>query len=135
MPNKPVRQSAKFKEQQYRKRMAAQAQTDGLTTTAELDATDAGDAPMDTPEAKTVRFAPVGTGAAAAAMPRPGVAPRRPSAVPLSAVRSERGRIAAQMQERNLQEEMIHNRGDIQRLLILAGVCLVILIALSFVVN
>ncbi|HMA35110.1 MAG TPA: hypothetical protein VKY74_11615 [Chloroflexia bacterium] len=137
MPNKPVRQSAKFKEQQYRKRMVAQSRTTGTTTAAELDGppdeTVRGDGPP-APEVSTMRFAPAGTGTATAT--RPAAAPRRPASMAMpSAVRTARGRITAQMQEMNLVDEMQFIRGDIQRLLILAAASFAILIVLSFLIH
>jgi hypothetical protein len=52
-----------------------------------------------------------------------------------SAVRGARGRIAAQMQEMDLQHEMEFIGADIRRLLILAAGSFVILIILAFVIH
>lgn len=153
MPSKPVRQSAKYKEQQYRKRMAAQARTAGTLDPAELEGTDGTPSTRDeatTPETNTMRFAPAnsaGTSVAtrptapAAVRPAPAAAPRtapprRPAAATMpSAVRGARGRIAAQMQEMDLQHEMEFINADIRRLLILAAGSFVILIILAFVIH
>ena len=153
MPNKPVRQSAKYREQQYRKRMAAQAHAaagleDAERMTPESDTTRLDGMPV--PEATTVRFVPAGTATATAAPPRAGAAasrtatlpprpaavPRRPSTMPVpSAVRTARGRIAAQIQQLNLEDEMEFIRSDIRRLLILAAASFVVLFALAFVIH
>ncbi len=152
MPNKPVRQSAKYKEQQYRKRMA-QGPTAG-TATAELDGPEPDTTVLDSTQvsdATTIRFSPAGDGTAVAPvavplrastprppMPRPPTTTtlnRRPpaTATPTSAVRTARGRIAAQMQEMNLTDEMDFIRGDIRRLLLLAAASFAVLIVLAFV--
>ncbi len=157
MPNKPVRQSAKYKEQQYRKRMA-QGQPVG-TATAELDGPERDTTALDSTQvadATTIRFSPAGDGATTAAtapvatvprtaaprppMPRPPTTTtlnRRPptAATPMSAVRTARGRIAAQMQEMNLTDEMAFIRSDIRRLLLLAAASFVVLIVLAFVLH
>jgi hypothetical protein len=151
MPNKPARQSAKYKEQQYRKRMAAQARTAGTLDPAELEGTDGTASTRDestTPEMNTMRFAPAnsaGTSVAtrpAAARPAASAAPRtapprRAAAAPTmpSAVRGARGRIAAQLQEMDLQHEIEFISADIRRLLILAAGSFVILIILAFVIH
>src|SRR5689334_7270974 len=144
MPNKPVRQSAKYREQQYRKRMAAQARGGTAVTPAELDAPEHETVQLDNAPSvgtSTVRFAPRGNGPATATRPTaaprstPAV-PRRTPAVPVpSAVRTARGRIAAQMQQMNLEDEMAFIRSDIQRLLILAAASIAILIILAFVIR
>ena len=114
MPNKPVRQNAKYREAQLRKRVSAQGRGAGALDTAERE-----EMPADTvrphgapaPEAPVMRFAPSGGAATAAATRRPPL-PRlpppavRPPAPATSAVRSARGRIAAQMHEMNLADEM-----------------------------
>lgn len=136
MPNKPVRQSAKFREQQYRKRMAAQGRAGSLDT-AELGASESAPAPGENEtEIGSVRFAGVGASAATATRPAP-VVPRRTAAMPATpgALRTARGRIAAQMQEMNLADEMAFIRADIRRLLILAAVSFAILIVLSFIIR
>jgi hypothetical protein len=153
MPSKPVRQSAKYKEQQYRKRMAAQARTAGTLDPAELEGTDGTPSTRDeatTPETTTMRFAPansagtsVATRPTAPAAVRPAAAaaprtapPRRAAAATMpSAVRGARGRIAAQMQEMDLQHEMAFINADIRRLLILAAGSFVVLIILAFVIH
>jgi len=152
MPSKPVRQSAKYKEQQYRKRMAAQARTAGTLDPAELEGTDGTPRTPDeatTPEVNTMRFAPAnGAGTSVATRPtapaavRPAATaaprtapPRRPGATLPSAVRGARGRIATQMQEMDLQHEMAFINADIRRLLILAAGSFVILILLAFVIR
>ncbi len=135
MPNKPVRQNAKYKEQQYRKRMTAQARSAGSIEAPELDL--AGDAartpsaPAD--DASVIRYAPSGTATAMATRP---VTARRPiSTQPPSATRIQRGRIAAQMQQMNLTDEMAFIRSDIRRLLILAAASFAVLIILAFVIQ
>jgi len=154
MPNKPVRQSAKYKEQQYRKRMA-QGQTAGTATT-ELDELETDTTALDSTQvsdATTIRFSPAGEGVAAVPvatlprttaprppMPRPPTTTklnRRPAttAAPMSAVRTARGRIAAQMQEMNLTDEMAFIRSDIRRLLLLAAASFAVLIVLAFVLH
>jgi hypothetical protein len=154
MPNKPARQSAKYKEQQYRKRMAAQARTAGSLDPAELEGTDGTPSTRDettTPEMNTMRFAPansagtsVATRPSAPAAVRPAAAaaprtapPRRSAAAPTlpSTVRGARGRITAQMQEMDLQHEIEFINADIRRLLILAAGSFVILIILAFVIR
>jgi hypothetical protein len=154
MPNKPARQSAKHKEQQYRKRMAAQARTAGTLDPAELEGTDGTPSTRDeatTPEMNTMRFAPansagtsVATRPSAPAAVRPAAAapprtapPRRSAAAATmpSAVRGARGRITAQMQEMDLQHEIEFINADIRRLLILAAGSFVILIILAFVIQ
>ncbi len=149
MPNKPVRQSAKYKEQQYRKRMA-QGPTAG-TATAELDGPEPDTTVLDSTQvsdATTIRFSPVGDGTAVApvAVPPRASTPRPPTtttlnrrppatAIPTSAVRTARGRIAAQMQEMNLTDEMAFIRSDIRRLLLLAAASFAVLIVLAFVLH
>ena len=152
MPSKPVRQSAKYKEQQYRKRMATQARTAGTLDPAELEGTDGTPSTRDeatTPEMNTMRFAPansagtsVATRATAPAAVRPAASaalrtapPRRAAATMPSAVRGARGRITAQMQEMDLQHEMAFINADIRRLLILAAGSFVVLIILAFVIH
>src|SRR5690349_24500905 len=155
MPSKPVRQSAKYKEQQYRKRMAAQARTAGTLDPGELEGTDGTPSTRDeatTPEMNTMRFAPANSAGtsvatrptapaavrpAAPAAPRPTAAPRRPGTAPSvpSAVRGARGRIAAQIQEMDLQHEMEFINADIRRLLILAAGSFVVLIILAFLIH
>ena len=154
MPNKPVRQSAKYKEQQYRKRMA-QGPTAG-TATAEPDGPEPDTAVLNSTQlsdATTIRFSPAGEGAAVAPVaapsrtptPRPPM-PRPPTTTTLnrrppatssatSAVRTARGRIAVQMQEMNLTDEMAFIRSDIRRLLLLAAASFAVLIVLAFVLH
>src|SRR5437763_1787998 len=63
MPNKPVRQSAKYREQQMRKRMAQGDRPAGATDTAELDGATSSAEGVSTPspDATTLRFSPSGT--------------------------------------------------------------------------
>ncbi|HUS14117.1 MAG TPA: hypothetical protein VM536_03770 [Chloroflexia bacterium] len=132
MPSKTVRQNAKYREQQLRKREATQGRAAG---TFVADAENDG---VEMPaEATTVRFVPAGTAAAAVAtQPRPVAVPRRTPGMPAaSPVRTARGRIAAQMQQMNLADEMEFVRADIRRLLILAAASFAILIVLAFVIR
>jgi len=135
MPNKPVRQNAKYREQQLRKRAAAATRTG--TAPAELGASDTDTVRLDatpTNGTSTVRFAPAANGTATATRPAP-AAVRRPAVPVPSAVRTARGRIAAQMQQMNLEDEMDFVRSDIRRLLILAAASFAILIILAFVIH
>jgi hypothetical protein len=142
MPNKPVRQNAKYREAQLRKRGSAQGRGAGALDTAERE-----EMPTDTvrldgapaPEAPVMRFAPSG-GAATAAATRAAAPARRPATAAAagaatSAARSARGRIAAQMHEMNLADEMQFIRDDIRRLLLLAVVSFAVLIVLAFVIH
>jgi len=134
MPTKSARQSAKYKEQQYRKRMAAQART--TAPPAELTGTENGTVETATrpqPAAPPTRLASAGNGTAVAA--RPGLTPRAGGMTMPSAVRTARGRVAAQIQQMNLEDEMHFIRGDIRRLLIMAAVSFAILIVLAFVIQ
>jgi hypothetical protein len=136
MPNKPVRQNAKYREQQLRKRAAAAPR--GGTAPAELSTPETDTIRLDNPPGNgtsTVRFAPGANGTATATRPAP-AAPRRPAAMAVpSAVRTARGRIATQMQQMNLEDEMAFVRSDIRRLLILAAASFAILIILAFVIH
>ncbi len=154
MPNKPVRQSAKYKEQQYRKRMT-QDRPAG-TAIAELDRLEPDTTVLDgaqVSDATTIRFSPASDGAVPAvaaavprttaprpAVPRPTTTTtlnRRPptATTTTTAVRTARGRIAAQMQEMNLTDEMAFIRSDIRRLLLLAAASFAVLIVLAFVLH
>jgi len=148
MPNKPVRQSAKYKEQQLRKRTVTQSRPGGSVETAEPEELGTSTVRLDgvpVSDVTTVRFAPAtaaragvatATRPAAVAPARPGVVPRRPVTIgAVSAVRTARGRIAAQMQEMNLTDEMAFIRGDIRRLLILAAFSFAVLIVLAFLIH
>lgn len=143
MPNKPVRQNAKYREAQLRKRVSAQGRGAGALDTAEREEMPADTVRLDgapAPEAPVMRFAPSG-GAATAAATRPAAAPAAPAArraaagAATSAVRSARGRIAAQMHEMNLADEMEFIRDDIRRLLLLAAASFAVLIVLAFVIR
>src|SRR3954471_13138827 len=107
MPNKPVRQSAKYREQQYRKRMAAQARGGTAAGPAELTAPDdetVGLNSAPTTGTTTVRYAPSGNGTATATRPAPAVPRRAPTVAAVTAARAARGRVAAQMQQMNLED-------------------------------
>jgi hypothetical protein len=135
MPNKPVRQSAKYREQQLRKRIAQGDRPAGTFDTAELDgAPEAAGTPS--PDATTMRFSPSGTGTAT--VTRTTTLNRRPpgaTSAAVTAARTARGRVAAQVHEMNLADEMAFIRADIRRLLILAAGSFVVLIVLSFLIK
>src|SRR4051812_28896982 len=115
MPNKPVRQSAKYREQQMRKRLAQGDRPAGTLETAELDGASDPTERVSTPspDATTMRFSPSGTGTATVARTTTTLN-RRPAATSaaVTAARTARGRIAAQVQELNLADEMAFVRAD-----------------------
>lgn len=159
MAKKPVQAASKpsqqkSKEEQWRKRMAAQARTGAAT--GYTTAPSAGSAVT---EPGDVTFVENGTGAeeivasgpvvatsaavstipnagkaAAAPVPRSSVpsAARRPMSAPRANLAS-RARIGAANQM-SLDEEMHYIRSDIRRLIILTAICLVILIALAIII-
>ena len=143
MPKQPApRQSAKYREQQLRRRLAAQERA---TLGEDLDVDQA---PVTPSDGSTVTFAPASVSAATRSAatttpaaprvptPRPPTAPRRAATVvPAGTVRPSRGRLAAQVQTMNLEDEMANVRSDVRRLLILAAVALVILIVLAFALH
>ena len=140
MPNKPVRQNAKYREAQLRKRVSAQGRGAGALDTAERAEMPADTLRLDgapAPEAPVMRFAPSG-GAATAAATRPAAPPatrRAAAGAATSAVRSARGRIAAQMHEMNLADEMEFIHDDIRRLLLLAAASFAVIIVLAFLIH
>ncbi len=137
------------KEEQWRKRMAAQAQTRATVTrtivtrtVVEQDEAEyspvADDATEHTPTPTSARAT---SGPAAATLPRQtrsqavtstaAAVQRRASSA--SAARSARMRLA--MPALSIEEEMHYVRSDIRRLIILTAICIVVLIALAFLIN
>lgn len=157
---KPTQQRSK--EEQWRKRMAAQARTAPTTypggqgagsavvepdeETYAPDGADFDDATVESPVVAAPAPRPTSQAPGRAAAVRPTTASRPASASPSSASVARRtatqtrppslnrGRIGATSQTMTIDEEMHYIRVDIRRLIILTAICLVILIALSFVV-
>ena len=146
MPKKTARTSKpgqqRSKEEQWRRRMAAQARVPAGSAVAEPDATVYGDS-----KAVETGYAPAGeaaaptaastsrqraagmSGASAARTQATAAAAQRRSA---SMARSARLRPGANVL--SVDEEMRYIKGDIRKLVILTTICIIIIIALSFIV-
>jgi hypothetical protein len=160
MPKKTARAGSRpaqqrSKEEQWRKRMAAQTRTNPAVTPngtgGAVSVRDTADAYDDLPEAPaastsapaTARPRTAAGGAPAATRPRPspaGAATARSQAASAALQRranaarpsSARARMGAPTL--SIDEEMRYVRGDIRRLIILTAICLAVIIVLSFVV-
>ena len=137
MPKKTARASRpsqqRSKEEQWRKRMAAQAQTGGPGTLVERDGSsdDTAERGMGTAQAQTstrTRATASTAAAAARAQSNSTALQRRATAAP----RTSRMRLGANAM--SIEDEMRYIKGDIRRLIILTAICLVVIIVLSFVV-
>lgn len=147
MPKKTARSaksnSQRSREEQWKRRAAAQgvigsAATSGATldredavTDEEADSDGVARAASPTPRASALSAARAGTASRvrASTSATSSMAARRPA----QTARAGRMRLAANAM--SLDEEMRYVRSDIRLLIILTAVCLVVLVALSFVIR
>jgi hypothetical protein len=134
---KKTKAGQRSKEEQWRRRMAAQARR-GAMGTAVADGSETGAAVLDDTEV----YEP-GESLTATPVSRPAPAQRATRSDPTaqaaaqrrsySAARASRVRLAAN--PLTLEEEMHYVRSDIRNLIILTAVCLAVLIVLAFVIH
>jgi hypothetical protein len=139
---KKTKVTQRAREEQWRRRVEQQSRPAGpLASGRSAAVDDMADLEDDAAEFVQADIRPMPSGVSTSARATATAAPRTPRATPTSPAASRRtaaatraSRLAFQ-QTMSLDDEMHYVRSDIRQLIILTAVCLVVLIALSFVIN
>jgi hypothetical protein len=129
-PTKTTQQRAK--EEQWRKRMNAQAHRTSGGAIAPLEPEYAAEDALDGANAVPAAPRPRSSTATLASSPRTQSGTAAAQRRTMAATRTQRNRLAAQGM--TIEEEMHYVRNDIRRLIILTVICMVVIIILAFVI-
>jgi hypothetical protein len=140
---KKTKVTQRAREEQWRRRVEQQSRQPGMASGSTAAVDDYVDEPVDATEytQADIRPMPSGVATSARATATPGARTPRATATAPTAGAGRRTAAAARasrlafQQTMSLDEEMHYVRSDIRQLIILTAICLVVLIALSFVIN
>jgi hypothetical protein len=138
---KKTKVTQRAREEQWRRRVEQQTRQPGFAQSGEAAVDDFVDIDDSATEYVQADIRPMPSGVATSARTATAPAARTPRTAATSPTSSRRSATAARasrlafQQTMSLEEEMHYVRSDIRQLIILTATCLIVLIALSFVIN